>query len=74
LADEKEAGMLFLFRGRYGVAARAGIGVVLLVVGLIIHHGSVLVVIGAALILWSAVEGVRVLRSRGSSAHSGDLR
>jgi hypothetical protein len=66
--------MLFLFRGRYGAAARAVIGIVFLVLGLIIHHGIVLVVIGAILVLWSAAEGVRVLRTRGSNAHSGNLR
>lgn len=57
--------MLFLFRGRYGNAAKAVIGAVLLAVGLAIHGGVVLVVIGAVLIAWAAASVLKQLRTRG---------
>jgi uncharacterized membrane protein (Fun14 family) len=56
--------VLFFFRGRHATVAKAAIGVVLLVVGLLIHGGDVLAAIGAALIVWSAVSGLTGLRSR----------
>jgi hypothetical protein len=70
LTDE-EADMLFLFQGRYGVAARLVIGAALVVIGLIIHGGVVLVVIGAVLLVWGAVMGARSLRSRDGGARAG---
>ena len=66
--------MLFFFRGRYGVAARAVIGVALVVLGLALRDGIVLVVIGAGLIAWSAVGGTGVLRARDRQARDGSLR
>jgi uncharacterized membrane protein (Fun14 family) len=56
--------MLFLFRGRYGTAVKAAVGIALLVAGLVIHGGIVLVLIGAVLIVWSALSGLTQLRAR----------
>jgi hypothetical protein len=56
--------MLFLFRGRYGTAAKAAIGIALLVTGLVIHGGAILVAIGAVLVVWSGASGLTHLRSR----------
>jgi hypothetical protein len=56
--------MLFLFRGRFGTAVKAAVGIALLVAGLVIHGGAVLVAIGAVLIVWSGASGLMQLRSR----------
>ena len=66
--------MLFLFRGRYGTVAKAVIGAVLLVIGLAIHGGTILVVIGAVLIAWAAISGLKEFRSRGEDTAGGAHR
>jgi uncharacterized membrane protein (Fun14 family) len=55
--------MLFLFKGRYGLAAKAAVGVILLVVGAV-ATSRVLLVIGAVLVAWAAISGLAALRDR----------
>ncbi len=58
--------MLFLFSGKYRDLARSVLGIALVVIGLLIHHGIVLVVIGAVLAVWGAYGTLAMLRRRGS--------
>ncbi len=59
--------MLFLFSGKYRNLARSVLGIALVVIGLLIHHGIVLVVVGAILVLWGAFGTLAMLRRRGSA-------
>jgi threonine/homoserine/homoserine lactone efflux protein len=59
--------MLFLFQGKNGPAARAVIGVLLIVVGFAVHGEAILVAIGGVLLLWA---GVLALRADRSSRHT----
>jgi hypothetical protein len=56
--------MLFFFRGRYKEPARLVLGILLVVAGLLIHHGVLLVALGAVLGVWG-VFGTAMLRRRG---------
>lgn len=56
--------MLFLLGGRYKEVARIVLGVVILAVGLLMHHGIILVIVGAVLIAWGAAGAIAQLRNR----------
>jgi hypothetical protein len=55
--------MLFLFRGRFALAARLIVGAALLVVGLVTASKAV-IVIGALVLAWGVVLGVTWLNRR----------
>lgn len=54
--------MLFFFRGKNGPAARAVIGALLVVVGLVVHGEAILVGVGAVLPVWAGVLAPRAYR------------
>lgn len=56
--------MLFLFGGRNGPLVRVILGVILLVVGIVVHGGALLVAIGAVLIIWGGVTALQNERTR----------
>ena len=56
--------MLFVLGGKYKEAARLVLGVVILAIGILIHHGIILVIVGAVLIAWGAAGLCAVLRNR----------
>ena len=56
--------MLFVLGGKYKEAARMVLGVVILAIGLLIHHGIILVIVGAVLIAWGGAGLCTVLRNR----------
>lgn len=55
--------MLFLFRGRYALAARLIVGAAILVVGLI-TASKIAIVIGALVLAWGVVLGISWLSHR----------
>jgi hypothetical protein len=64
--------MLFFFRGKNGLAARAVIGALLVVVGVAAHGAALLVGIGAVLLVWAGVLALRAHRiSRQAQATTG---
>lgn len=56
--------MLFLLGGRHKEAARMVLGVAILAVGLLMHHGIIVAIVGAVLIAWAAAGAVTLLRNR----------
>jgi hypothetical protein len=62
--------MLFLLRGHNGPVAKAVIGAILLTVGLILHHETLLAAIGAVLLGWGAFGLLSAQRTR--RQHAGD--
>jgi hypothetical protein len=54
--------MLFFFRGKNGLAARAIIGALLVVVGIAVHGEALLIGIGAVLLVWAGVLALRTHR------------
>jgi hypothetical protein len=57
--------MLLLF-GRFKQPARLGLGIVLVIIGIVIHE-PILALVGAAFAVWGLYMVVDVLRSRGRS-------
>jgi hypothetical protein len=55
--------MLFLFRGHNGPLARAVAGVLLFVVGIIVHGGAILAGIGVVLLVWGGTGAVSAQRA-----------
>jgi membrane-bound ClpP family serine protease len=47
--------MLFLFRGHNGPLARAIVGALLLVVGIVVHGGAILAGVGVVLLVWGGI-------------------
>ena len=63
--------MLLLF-GRFKDPARLGLGVVLVIIGIVIHQ-LILTLVGAAFVVWGLYAVIGALRNRGRSAgRSGD--
>jgi hypothetical protein len=54
--------MLLFFRGKNGLAARAIIGALLVIVGIAVHGEAILVGIGAVLLVWAGVLALRAHR------------
>jgi hypothetical protein len=56
--------MLFFFRGRSGPIARIAIGVVLAVIGLVIHGGAFFVAFGIVMMVWGATAALMLQRAQ----------
>jgi membrane-bound ClpP family serine protease len=64
--------MLFLFRGHNGPVARAIVGALLFIVGIVVHGGAILAGIGAVLLVWGGIGAISAQRaSRRSHVSSG---
>jgi hypothetical protein len=61
--------MLLLF-GRFKEPARLGLGVVIVIVGIVIHQ-LILALIGAVLAVWGLYTVIGALRNRGRNAGRG---
>jgi hypothetical protein len=61
--------MLLLF-GRFKDPARLGLGVVLVVIGIVIHE-LILTLVGAAFVVWGLYAVIGGLRSRGRNTGRG---
>jgi hypothetical protein len=59
--------MLFLFRGRYALAARLIVGAAVLVVGLL-TASKIVIVVGALVLAWGAVLVIGWLSHRGQAS------
>jgi hypothetical protein len=62
--------MLLLF-GRYKDPARLGLGIVIVIIGIVIHQ-LILTLVGAALAVWGLYAVVGWWRNRGRNAGRGD--
>lgn len=62
--------MLFFFRGRYGPIARAVVGAVFLILGVIIHGEIFLAVFGALLLVWAGFGALKYRRTSREQASS----
>ena len=63
--------MLFLFGGKYRELARLILGIAVVVVGLVIHHGILFVAVGAVLAVWGLFGSVTMFRHRGRASQPG---
>jgi uncharacterized membrane protein YgcG len=74
--DAKESVMLLLF-GRFKDPARLGLGIVIVIIGIVLHQ-PIFALVGAVLVVWGlyAVIGARRNRGRnaGRGSNSGDSR
>jgi hypothetical protein len=61
--------MLLLF-GRFKEPARLGLGVVLVIIGIVIHQ-PILALVGAVLAVWGLYTVIGALRNRGRNAGRG---
>jgi hypothetical protein len=61
--------MLLLF-GRFKDPARLGLGIVLVVIGIVIHQ-LILTLVGAAFVVWGLYAVIGGLRNRGRNAGRG---
>jgi len=64
--------MLLLF-GRYKDPARLGLGIVIVIIGIVIHQ-LILALVGAALAVWGLYAVVGWWRNRGRNTGRGDGR
>jgi threonine/homoserine/homoserine lactone efflux protein len=66
--------MLFFFRGRYGPIARAVVGVVFVILGIVLHGEIFLAVFGAVMLLWAGYGALRYRRiSREQASRDGQM-
>jgi membrane protein implicated in regulation of membrane protease activity len=65
--------MLFFFRGRYGPIARAVVGAVFVVLGIVLHGEIVLAAFGAVLLVWAGYGALRYRRSSQQADSNGPM-
>ncbi len=62
--------MLLLF-GRFKEPARLGLGIVIVIIGIVVHE-LILTLVGAVLTVWGLYTVIGALRSRGRGGDRGD--
>jgi hypothetical protein len=62
--------MLFFFRGRYGPIARAAVGAIFVILGIVIHGEIFLAVFGAILLVWAGFGALKYWRTSREQASS----